>query len=136
MTTEEIKKHILALEIAALERWNAGDPDGYLAIYADDITYFDPINPARIDGLSAMTELYNRLRGGVKVDRYELIDPQVTVSGTVAVLTYNLRSWAGGMLFPWNCTEVYRQESDGVWKIVHNHWSTIRPMDFDWKGMR
>lgn len=131
MTIEEIQKHILSLEIAALERWNAGDPDGYLAIYADEITYFDPIQPGRVDGLPAMTELYNSLRGGVAVDRYELIDPRVAVAGTTAVLTYNLRSWAGGVLYPWNCTEVYRQQADGAWKIVHNHWSIIRPMDLD-----
>jgi hypothetical protein len=33
---------LLTIERAALERWIRLDPDGYLALYAADVTYFDP----------------------------------------------------------------------------------------------
>src|SRR5215813_8519984 len=33
---------ILMLERSALDRWGNGDPGGFLELYADDITYFDP----------------------------------------------------------------------------------------------
>jgi ketosteroid isomerase-like protein len=125
----EIKKHIIALEVAALERWNNGDPSGYIEIFAEDISYFDPYTEKRIDGIAALTALYEGIRGQIHVDSYEMIAPEVTVSGDMAVLTYNLNSWVEPLrkTFKWNCTEVYRHEEKG-WKIVHNHWSLVRPL--------
>jgi len=34
---------ILALERAALDRWNSGDVEGQLEHYSEDVTYFDPL---------------------------------------------------------------------------------------------
>jgi hypothetical protein len=45
---------ILMLERSALDRWGKGDPGGFLELYAADITYFDPLSAARIDGHQAM----------------------------------------------------------------------------------
>jgi hypothetical protein len=45
---------ILMLERGALDRWGKGDPGGFLELYAADITYFDPLTAARIDGHQAM----------------------------------------------------------------------------------
>ena len=133
MEKQAIRELILAMETSALEQWNSGDPSGFLAIYAKDITYFDPFQQKRIDGLDNMRAFYAQFAGqGGGVDRYEMIDPVVTVTEDVAVMSYNLNSWAGDRLYPWNCTEVYRREKDGTWKIVHNHWSFIRPMELDW----
>jgi len=39
----EITERIIALEKAALERWMNGDVYGYLELYAEDVTYFDPM---------------------------------------------------------------------------------------------
>jgi hypothetical protein len=33
---------IIALERGALDRWGRSDPQGYLALYAREVTYFDP----------------------------------------------------------------------------------------------
>ena len=134
MIGEKTAEWIIAAEKEALERWNQGNPDGYLDLYGDEITYFDPFHSKRIDGLDAMTDLYESLRGEIEIDRYEMIDPQVSATGDVAVLTYNLYSWAGDILFPWNCTQIYRREN-GQWKIIHNHWSFIRPMDIPIESM-
>ena len=124
-TTEET---IIALEKAALEEWNKGNPSEYLAIYAEDITYFDPFQEKRIDGLDKMTAFYESLRGKGSVERYEMIDPQVQATADMAVLSYHLYSYAGDTVYKWNCTEVYRLQQDGNWKIVHNHWSFIKPL--------
>lgn len=127
MKKENVAAMIIDLETEALERWNSGDPDGYLALYAEDITYFDPFQEKRFDGFDKMKSFYGSLRGQVCIDRYEMIDPVVQVSGTMAVLTYNLYSYEGENVYKWNCTEVYRLERSGQWKIIHNHWSFIRP---------
>ena len=39
---------IVAMERAALDRWGAGDPQGYLEIMAPGVTYFDPVQPRRV----------------------------------------------------------------------------------------
>src|SRR6266567_2210218 len=51
-------KSIIALERGALDRWGKGDPQGYLELYAPDITYFDPTQERRVDGAAAMQTLY------------------------------------------------------------------------------
>ena len=118
---------VIALERAALERWGAGDPQGFLEIYAPEITYFDIGTEHRIDGHAAMSDYYRPLAGKIKIPRYEMIDPKVQRHGDVAVLTYNLRSEA---LRPdgkqatvrWNSTAVYAR-IDGKWRMIHSHWS-------------
>src|SRR4029453_12416431 len=45
---------IIALERGALDRWGRGDPQGYLDLYARDVTYFDPMSAKRTDGFDAM----------------------------------------------------------------------------------
>lgn len=127
MEKECIVKEIISLERSALERWNQGDPSGYLDILSESVTYFDPFQTGRLDGLAAMTELYEGLRGRISVDRYEILRPVAEVSGDMAVLSYNLLSYSGAEVYKWNCTEVYRREEGGIWKIIHNHWSFINP---------
>lgn len=116
---------IIALERAALEKWNQGDPSSYLALYSKRITYFDPLHPKRLDGFDVMEKYYESVRGKIHVDKYEIIDPVVEVCGDMAVLSYNLRSCSGEEETRWNCTEVYYKEENDQWKIIHNHWSNI-----------
>jgi ketosteroid isomerase-like protein len=78
-----------------------------------------------------MQQALEPIKGLVKVDRYEMIDPQVYRAGDAAILTYNLVSYGrttGGvaMAVRWNSTAVYAQ-IDGQWKIVHSHWSYTKP---------
>jgi ketosteroid isomerase-like protein len=113
---------ILALERQALDRWGKGDPGGFLAISAPDITYFDPFQETRIDGLPALKALYATIRGKIKIDRDEMIDPRVQLFGDAAVLSYRFISHGSEGAMRWNCTEVY-QSLGGEWSIVHSHWS-------------
>lgn len=125
---KDISKTIIALERAALEQWNEGDPSGYIELYADDITYFDPFFEQRMDGIKRMKEYYEKIRGKIKVLSYKMINPVVQLLGNnAAVLTYNLISKGGdGNTYKWNCTEVYRLEGEN-WKIAHNHWAFTTP---------
>jgi uncharacterized protein (TIGR02246 family) len=122
---------IVALERGALDRWGKGDPHGYLELYARDVTYFDPMQERRLDGIEAMRKLLEPLKGLVKVDRFEMIAPNVHRAGDIAILTYNLvshvrRPDGRAAVVRWNSTAVYRQ-IDGAWKIVHSHWSYTKP---------
>jgi len=122
---------IIALERGALDRWGRGDPQGYLDLYGREVTYFDPMRDKRIDGFEAMKQALEPIKGLVKVDRYEMIDPQVYRAADAAVLTYNLvshgRSPSGeATVVRWNSTAVYAQ-IDRQWKIVHSHWSFTKP---------
>jgi len=122
MTTAD---DIIALEQAALKRWCAGDPDGFLELSAEDVTYFDPYRTERLDGLAALTALYDSLRGMINAPQHEMVDPKVQVIGeTTAVLTFRFVSYNGseGKRVAWNCTEVYGRGPQG-WRIVQTHWS-------------
>ena len=72
---------IIAMERAALDRWGAGDPQGYLEIMAPEVTYFDPVQERRIDGLPAITAMLQSWTGKIKVDRYDMVSPMVQQRG-------------------------------------------------------
>ncbi len=123
---QDITTTIIGLERAALDRWGQGDPSGFLEISAPDVVYFDPFQAHRLDGLPALTALYESIRGQVRVDRYELIRPKVQQVGDAAILTFNYVSYHGQTEQRWNCTEVYRRAA-GRWQIIQTHWSFTQP---------
>lgn len=127
MNHENIATKIIALETAALEKWNKGNPSGYLELYSPDFTYFDPFLEKRLDGFDKIEALYEEMRGKVRVDKYEIIEPVVQATDEMAVLTYNLISYTEEGVYKWNCTEVYKLVAN-EWKIIHNHWSLIKPV--------
>ena len=122
---------ILAIERTALDRWGKGDPGGYLEVSAEDLTYFDPFVPLRIDGKETLQAHYAPVTGTVRVDRYEMVNPMVDMAGAAAWLTYNLVNYVTDegverVTSRWNCTEIYRR--DGArWLVVHSHWSLTTP---------
>lgn len=124
-TNTDISVTIIALEKEALEKWNQGDPSGYLELSADDVSYFDPAIEQRLDGLDGLRKYYEPVKGLINVSKYEMRNPKVTATNNMAVLTFNLLSYQGDQASRWNCTEVYRLEPNGQWKIVHTHWSSF-----------
>lgn len=119
---ELVKKTVLGLERAALDRWGKGDPGGYLEITASNVTYFDPFVEHRIDGIAGLRRWYEQIWGKIRIDRDEIIDPHVEVIGDVTILTLHFTSHGSEGEKRWNCTEVYSR-SGTDWKIVHSHWS-------------
>jgi len=75
---------IIAVERAALDRWGAGDPSAYLALFEPDVTYFDPFQERRVDGVAAMAALFAPIAGKIRVDRYDMIDATVQHGGGLA----------------------------------------------------
>ncbi len=124
-------EEILALEKAAMKRWRQGDPDGFLALSAPQVTYFDPILPGRLTGITRLREFYNGMRGkGGGPSAIDFLEPRIDRVGDAALLTYRFL-WAGldadGTVtarLPWNCTEVYVRQA-GQWRLIHTHWSLI-----------
>jgi ketosteroid isomerase-like protein len=97
-----------------------------------DQTNFDPLTAKRIDGQGALKKYIAPLTGKIKIEKVEMIDPKVQRSGDLAVLTFNLVDYGAQMDGPkttarWNATEVY-QRLNGSWKIVHSHWSYVKPV--------
>ena len=130
-TVTDIAREVIALERAALDRWGAGDPMGYVELFADDITYFDPLQECRLDGRAATVALMDSIAGQIRVDRYDMQRPVVQQSGEVALLTFNLVSYRTNAgveraISSWNSTEAYRRTPEG-WRIFHSHWSYVRP---------
>jgi len=128
MATREsatIAAELIAIETAALKRWLAGDPSGFLEISDADVAYFDPFLDRRLDGLAALTDYYEGLCGKISAPRFEIVDPKAQVFADAAVLTFNFISWSeAGKPTRWNCSEVYARRGE-QWKIVQTHWSFV-----------
>jgi predicted enzyme related to lactoylglutathione lyase/ketosteroid isomerase-like protein len=125
-TEDETAATVIAMERAALDRWGKGDPSGFLEICAPDVVYFDPWQERRLDGLEALSRLYEGIRGQVQITRYELLNPKVQLCGDAAVLTFNFVGEGEKRTDRWNCTEVYRR-TPGGWRIIQTHWSLTQP---------
>src|SRR5262245_31258443 len=76
---------IITMERAALDRWGKGDPQGFVEIYAPEISYFDPMQEKRIDGLDAMKAMLAPITGKVSVSRFDMLNPRVQARGDVAL---------------------------------------------------
>lgn len=124
----DVATTIIAIERAALERWVKGDPSGFLEISADDVVYFDPFQPKRLNGLAELRALYEPLRGLSRIASFEIVDPVVHAVADMAVLTFNyVAEGASESMRRWNCTEVYRRDA-GTWRIIQTHWSITQPV--------
>ena len=130
----KISETIIAMELAINERWNRGDIDGALEVYAENVTYFDPLTEKRLDGRAVVASYFRQFfEGKLNILRNELLYPAVTVSdaGDMAVATYNLLNYLpdgeGGEKpgAAWNSTQVYSR-IDGAWRVVHVNWSFTR----------
>jgi 2-hydroxychromene-2-carboxylate isomerase len=120
---DPVARELLAMEHAALVRWCAGDPSGFLEISAADVVYFDPFVGRRLDGIAALTAHYESLRGKVNAKSFEILNPHVQRSGAFAVLTFNFVSFGGNENeVRWNCTEVFRRDP-GAFRLIQTHWS-------------
>lgn len=122
---------VISLERAAMDRWGMGDPYGFLETYAPGITYFDPGQARRVDGIEAITAVLAPIKGLIMLDHYDMISPHVYHDGNVAILSYNLVTYgkaAGGEagVTRWNVTAAYAL-IDGRWKTVHHHFSITQP---------
>ena len=131
---DALLQELLALERTALDRWVRLDPDGYLKLYAQDVTYFDANTERRAAGLDTLQKMFapiGEMKAPFSDPRYEFIDPKVQHHGDVAVLTFNLLSYgklADGVereLARWNTTEVYKRGGT-TWNIIHSHWSYVQ----------
>lgn len=128
----DVPAKVIAMEKAALDRWGKGDPQGYIEIFASEMTYFDPRTEKRIDGKNAMIKYLEPIKGLVKVGRFDMVDPKVQVYGPSALLTFNLKSYIKApdgsekLAAYWNSTESYALIGDD-WRITHSHWSYVKP---------
>src|SRR5690349_17375351 len=89
-SANDVAGEIIAMTRAALDRWGKGDIQGPLELYAQDITYFDPLQEKRVDGIEAIRKIYAPFAGKLKIGHYEMLDPKVQRYGHTAILTFNL----------------------------------------------
>jgi ketosteroid isomerase-like protein len=131
---DAVLEELITLERSALDRWVKLDPEGYLELFAPDITYFDATTERRIVGLETMRKRLapmKDMKPPFSDPRYEFIEPRVQLHDEVALLTFNLINYgklsdgAERELARWNCTEAYSRV-DGRWKIIHSHWSFVQ----------
>ena len=69
---------------------------------------FDPFVERRVDGIKALTDWYQQVRGKIKIDRDEIINPRVQAIGDAAILTFQFDSHGSEGVMHWNCTEAYQ----------------------------
>ncbi len=131
-TREEVAtvlEELMTLERAALDPYFAeSDPSAYVALFANEATYFDPNSAGRLDG-DAYKQHFAAAAGQIPPFRYEILNPAVDLHGDTAVFTFNVKAVdpaAGTVAALWNTTEVHCRINDG-WEMVHAHWSYTEP---------
>ena len=105
-----------------MDGWLKGDSGPMLAAADTGISYFHVMTPKRLDGVSAVKELYASYAGRPLFDSYQIDNPKVQGGADMAVLSYQLVTQNGGTTRRWNATEVFQKKKDG-WRIIHSHFS-------------
>ncbi len=124
-----VLEELMTLERAALDPYFAeSDPSAYVALFANEATYFDPNSAGRLDG-DAYKQHFAAAAGQIPPFRYEILNPAVDLHGDTAVFTFNVKAVdpaAGTVAALWNTTEVHCRINGG-WEMVHAHWSYTEP---------
>ncbi|WP_370089140.1 nuclear transport factor 2 family protein [Ekhidna sp.] len=119
-TYEEREEIILSIMNDGAKQWYEGKPEGYVAAYAEDITYFDPgTNGKRIESKEELAIIFSERNTAAT---YEIIDPAFQHSKDFSVLTYQIIQEFNGITLQWNCTEVYAKVDEN-WSVIHGHFS-------------
>jgi ketosteroid isomerase-like protein len=121
----DVAATIIAMERAALDQSDRLDGEGFLALSDPGVVYVDPTLEQPIVGLENLRKYYRSFAGAGTPAPGEMLNARVRVMGDTAVLTFNYRR-KDGKEPRWNATEVYHKTKDG-WRIVHTHWSYIKP---------
>jgi len=130
-------EHIIGLELAVLEKWFNGDTSGYAELWSKrSFTYFDAVEPKRKEKFEDMSSLLKKVEGNLKAESYEVRYPRVQLGKDMAVLTFQLFAKTNLANVDYNCIEVFQQEEDGVWHVIHSTWSLIRPMDVNFSAIK
>jgi ketosteroid isomerase-like protein len=110
------------------------DIDRVMALYSADVVYFDVVPPLRFDGSaelrSRFLQWFESYRSGIHLERRDL---HMVVSGDLAVAYWLSRSSGtltdGRHVGSWVRATSCCRQSEGVWRIVHEHISL--PVDVD-----
>lgn len=114
-----------------IEKWNhafsQNDPDTYFTYIADEITLLLPSGPYRVEGKPDDMQEFEFLlgKGFTKVGFFQEMQPQVTVIGNMAFVSYYSRGYYGepdGQMASFKETTILKKTSEG-WKIIHIHLS-------------
>jgi ketosteroid isomerase-like protein len=118
-------EELVAQERAALDVYfGESDPSDYVAMYADDITYFDQYVTDKIEGQAARDHLMS-FAGAIPPLGYEIVNPSVDMRGDTAIFTFNVALFNPGdgtQIDRFNTTEIHERVGDG-WEMVHAHWA-------------
>lgn len=114
-----------------IEKWNyafsQNDPDTYFTYIAEEITLVLPSGPYRVEGKPDDRQEFEFLlkKGFTKVGFFQELQPQVTVIGDMAFVSYYSRGFYGepeGQMATFKETTILKKTPEG-WKIIHIHLS-------------
>ena len=125
VSEETALEELVAQERAVLDVYlDDSDPSAYVAMYAEDVTYFDPPSGGRLEGTAARDYLMG-FAGLIPPFDYEILDPAVQMYGETAIFTFGVNMIdpaTGDVVAEWTTTEVHERVGD-EWEMVHGHWS-------------
>lgn len=123
------EKDVIALEHSALDKWSQGNPNRFIDISADDVTWYEftPGKQPRIDSLKAVRKYLESLEGLIPPHTYEIENPKVQLYENTAILTFHWKgaSKDGTPMEKWKVTSVYHWKNS-KWQMVHAHWSPVQ----------
>jgi ketosteroid isomerase-like protein len=125
---------IVGILTRAMDAYYEGDPFGFAQIYCgNSFTYMDSGTVKKMNSVDEILDLFKKIKGIIISDKYRLEDLSVQFTQDVAVVSFQMFVTAINIDFKWNVTEVFNRNQDGEWRIIHSHYSFIRPMDWKFK---
>lgn len=127
-TAEEAKAAVWEKIQYANDKWEAGDPTGFMDIVAEDVIWVDDLGAMiPINGKEALVKYIEPYIGQIPPHTKELLNPMFQFFGEIVIVNYRyLGTFDGVAGTPWKITSVFRY-ADGDWLSVHENWSEVEP---------
>jgi uncharacterized protein (TIGR02246 family) len=128
-----LKKTVDEFNSASKEALMGGDIQKNLAFFDDNATEMPP-NMPMIKGKDAIKTFYEQMmKSGMKMTSVEFNVIDVQASGTMAysIGTYDMSmsvGKTGGMKDNGKLVDIWKQQTDGTWKVTAETWNTDKPL--------
>ena len=122
----DAKQEILAIEEGLVNAFNLADIDKILTYFDTDLTGFSSTQHMRLASPAELRKTFEYYMAKAPTVDYVISDPQVTVYGDTAILTFywavRMRNGKKRKPIEGRGTHVLSKRN-GKWKIVHEHFS-------------
>ncbi len=116
------RQQVVDTVLEQLHRWNAGDREGWISLFHEDITIDDPVGVPTKRGIEAVHASWD---AGFSLEPWLIVPGPIIVCGNAAAFSASHMSTLGGQRVVLQDIEVWELADDGRFVAVRAYYEPI-----------